>query len=67
MKKFFYLSMLFLIIGLWLGINTARNQPLFSNPLAGTEVMEKAAEKVERAGSGAKNAVKRTIDETVGN
>ena len=66
MKKFFYLITVFLIVGLWLSVNYARNQPFFSNPFADEEVAQKAAEKVERMGKGAKDAVNRTIDKTLG-
>ncbi len=65
MKKFLYLITLFLIVGLWLGINFARNQPLFSNPFADEEISKKAAEKVERVGKGAKDAVGRAIDDVI--
>ena len=66
MKKFFYLITLFLVVGVWLGINFARNQPYFSNPFADEEVVQKAAEKVERVGKGAKDAVERTLEKAVG-
>lgn len=66
MKKFFYLIIIFLVVGIWLGINIGKNQPLFSNPFADAEVSEKAAEKVGEAGRGAQDAVKRTIDKALG-
>ena len=65
MKKFFYLIIIFLVLGVWLGLNLANNQPLFSNPFVDKELKQNAAEKVERMGKGAKDAVERVIDETL--
>lgn len=65
-KKLFYFIIIFLLIGIWLGLNVANNQPLFSNPFVDKEVQQKAAEKVERMGKGAKDAVERTIEKTFG-
>jgi hypothetical protein len=60
MKKFFYLIIIFLVIGLWLGINFARNQPF-----ADEEIRERAVEKVEKLGNKAKDAVERSIEKTL--
>jgi hypothetical protein len=65
MKKFFYLIIVFLVVGIWLGINFAKNQPLFSDPFADDELRGRAAEKVEKMGKGAKDAVERTIEKTL--
>jgi hypothetical protein len=65
MKKFFYLIIIFLVVGVWLGINFAKNQPLFSDPFADREIRERAAEEVEKLGEKAKGAVSRTIDKTL--
>ncbi|MCW8919368.1 MAG: PRA1 family protein [Gammaproteobacteria bacterium] len=66
MKKFFYLVVIFLVVGVWLGINFAKNQPLFSNPFADKEVRERAVERVEKLGEKAKDVVDRTIEKTLG-
>lgn len=66
MKKFFYLIIIFLVIGIWLGLNVAKNQPLFSNPFVDKELQQKASEKVERMGKGAKDAVDSTIKKALG-
>jgi hypothetical protein len=65
MKKFFYLIIIFLVVGLWLGINFAKNQPLFSNPFADQEIKEKTVKEVEKLGKGAKDSVQRTIDKAL--
>jgi hypothetical protein len=65
MKKFFYLIIIFLVVGIWLGINLANNQPFFSDPFAGKDIGEKAAVQVEKLSKGAKDAVERTIERTL--
>lgn len=65
MKKFFYLITIFLIVGIWLGLNFAYNQPYFSNPFAEKDIREKTSEKVESLTRGAKDAVERTIERTI--
>ena len=66
MKKFFYLIIVFLVVGIWLGLNLANNQPLFSDPFADRDVREKASEKVDSVARGAKDAVGRTVDKALG-
>lgn len=66
MKKFFYLIIIILVVGVWLGINLAKNQPLFSDPFADREVRERAVQEVEKLGERAKDAVDRTLDKALG-
>lgn len=66
MKKPIYLITLILVVGIWLGINLAKDQPLFSNPFEDKDIREKATEKVENLGRGAKDAVENTLDRTFG-
>ncbi|MCW8958092.1 MAG: hypothetical protein OQL05_11805 [Gammaproteobacteria bacterium] len=47
MKKSFYLITILLVVGMWLGINFAQNQPLFSNPFADRDVTEKVKQKAK--------------------
>lgn len=44
MKKLIYLIIILLVVGIWLGINFAQDQPYFSNPFADKEIAEKAKE-----------------------
>jgi hypothetical protein len=53
------------VVGIWLGINLANNQPFFSDPFAGKDIGEKAAVQVEKLSKGAKDAVERTIERTL--
>ncbi len=65
MKKLIYLIIICLLVGIWLGINLARDQPPFSNPFVDEDIREKAVDKVERMGQEAKGAVERTIEKAV--
>ncbi|MEN8170923.1 MAG: hypothetical protein ABFS08_11940 [Pseudomonadota bacterium] len=66
MKKFFYLIIIFLVVGIWLGLNFANNQPFFSDPFADKEVRENASEKVESLTRDAKDAMGRSLDKALG-
>ncbi len=67
MKKISYLIIVILVVGIWLGINIAQDQPLFSNPFEDKDIREKATEKIEKLGKGAKDAVEHTMEKTFGN
>jgi hypothetical protein len=67
MKKLLYFIIIVLVVAVWLGLNIAYNQPLFSNPFAEKEVAEKVkkpvkegAQKVERA---VDQVIKKTLEE----
>jgi len=62
MKKLFYFIIIVLIVGMWLGINIAKNQPFFSNPFADEEVAEKAKEKGKEIKQKAEDTVERMLD-----
>jgi len=42
MKKTIYLIIILLVVGIWMGMNFAQNQPFFSNPFADQDVAERA-------------------------
>jgi hypothetical protein len=64
MKKLFYLIIILVGIGMWLGINIAKNQPLFSNPFADKEIAEKATQAAKAVKQKLGEEVDRVIDET---
>jgi hypothetical protein len=64
MKKLFYLIIVLVGLGMWLGINFAKNQPLFSNPFADREIAEKAKQTVKGVQRKAEEVVDRALDET---
>lgn len=64
MKKLFYLIIVLVGLGMWLGINFAKNQPLFSNPFADKEIAEKAKQTVQDVQRKAGEAVDRAFEET---
>jgi hypothetical protein len=66
MKNIFYIIIIILVVGVWLGVNFAKNQPLFSDPFADREIRERAAQEVEKLGEKAKDAVDSTIDKVRG-
>jgi len=65
MKKLFYFIIIVLIVGIWLGINFAKNQPFFSNPFADKEVAEKAKEKGKEIKRKAQDTVERMLDNSL--
>jgi hypothetical protein len=64
MKKLIYLIIVLVGLGMWLGINFAKNQPLFSNPFADKEIAEKAKQTVKGVQRKAEEVVDRAFDET---
>lgn len=45
MKKIIFIVVI-VFVGVWMGINIARDAPLFSNPFADKEFREKAEQKI---------------------
>lgn len=64
MKKFIYLIIIFLVLGIWLGINFAQNQPFFSNPFADKEVAERAKEGAKSVTRKAGEVVEKVFQES---
>lgn len=65
MKKFLYLVIIILVVGIWLGINIANNQPFFSNPFADKEVAERAKETAKAVQRKAEETVERVIEDNI--
>ena len=63
MKKLFYLIVIVLILGVWLGINFAKDQPLFSNPFADKEIADKAKQTAREVAREAQEAVEKVLDD----
>lgn len=63
MKKLIYLTIILLVIGMWLGINFAQDQPFFSNPFADKEVAERAKETAKTVTRKAGEAVEKVFEE----
>lgn len=66
MNKLFYLIIVFLVVGIWIGMNVAKNQPLFSDPFVDQELRGNASEKVESFTRDAKDALGETLDKALG-
>ena len=66
LKKLFYLIIVFLVVGIWIGMNVAKNQPLFSDPFADQELRGNTSEKVESFTRDTKDAVGKTLDKALG-
>lgn len=62
MKKLIYLIIIFLVLGIWLGINFAQNQPFFSNPFADKEVAQRAKETAKNVTRKAGEAVEKVFE-----
>lgn len=65
MKKLLYFIIIMLIVGMWLGMNFASNQPFFSNPFADKEVADRAKEKAKAVQRKAEDAVERVIEDKI--
>ena len=63
MKKLFYLIIILVGLGMWLGINFAKDQPLFSNPFADKAIADKAKETARAVAREAQEAVEKVLDD----
>jgi len=63
MKKTVYLVIFLLILGMWMGINIAKNKPLFSNPFAEKDIRDKATDTAKELLDEARGAVKKSLEE----
>lgn len=64
MKKSIYLITILLVVGIWLGMNFAQDQPLFSNPFADKEMAERAKETAKSVTRKAGEVVDKVFEET---
>ncbi len=65
MKKLFYLTIILVGLGMWLGINFARDQPLFSNPFADKAMADKARATAKIVAREAQEAVQKALDDKI--
>lgn len=65
MKKLFYFIIILLVIGIWLGMNFANNQPFFSNPFADKEIAQRAQETASEVKRKAEDKVERVIEDKI--
>jgi len=65
MKKLLYLIIILLVVGIWLGLNFAYNQPFFSNPFADKEVAERATEDAKAVQRKVESAVERVVEDKI--
>jgi hypothetical protein len=61
MKKLLWLVAIVLLVGIWFGMNLAKNKPLFSNPFQDKTLQERAAETAKDIYSESKDALKRQL------
>lgn len=61
MKKLLYLIIIVLLVGIWFGINIARDKPLLSNPFHEKTLQEKAKSTATDLLHESKEAIKKTL------
>ncbi len=64
MKKTIFLITLLIVVGMWMGINIAKNKPLFSNPFAEQDIRDRATGAAKDLLDEAKGAAKKALDDT---
>ena len=64
MKKTLFIIVILLILGMWMGINIAKNKPLFSNPFAEQDIRDRATGAAKDLLDEAKGAAKKALDDT---
>jgi len=62
MKKFVLLIIVALLVGIWFGINIARDRPLLSNPFKEKTLGEKATDTAKELYRDSKEAIKKQLD-----
>lgn len=62
MKKMLYIIVIVLLIGMWFGINIARDKPLLSNPFASKTMREKAKDTAKDLYNASKEVIKKTLN-----
>jgi len=63
MKKMIYLIIILVAVGMWMGINFAKDKPLFSNPFAEKDIRDKAKDTATDLFNDAKDAGKKLLDD----
>ncbi len=61
MKKLLYLIVIVLLIGMWFGVNIARDKPLLSNPFAEKGMRDKAKDTAKELLQESKEAIKKSL------
>ena len=61
MKKLLWLVAIVLLVGIWLGMNLAKDKPLFSNPFKDKSIQERAAETAKDIYNESADALKRKL------
>jgi len=59
MKNKLLLVVLLVLLGMWIGINLAKDKPLFSNPFANTDLGERATSTASKVVEGTREAIDR--------
>lgn len=62
MKKLIYLVIILVAVGMWMGINFAKDKPLFSNPFAEKDIRDKAKDTAKGLLDEAKSAVEKSLE-----
>jgi hypothetical protein len=57
-----YLVIILVAVGMWMGINFAKDKPLFSNPFAEQDIRDKAKGTAKNLLDEAKSAVEKTME-----
>lgn len=63
MKKTIIIVIILVVLGMWMGINFAKNKPLFSNPFASQDIRDKATGAAKDLLDEAKGAAKKALDD----
>lgn len=61
MRLKFVLILLLLLVGIWMGINIAKDKPLFSNPFAEKDLRDRASEAASKVVEESREAIDRTF------
>lgn len=62
MKKLLFLIIVVLLVGVWFGINIARDKPLLSNPFEEKSLRDKAKDTAQDLYQESKEAIKKSLD-----
>ena len=62
MKKLLFLVIILVSVGMWMGINLAKDKPLFSNPFAEKDIRDKAKDTAKNLLDEAKSAVEHSLE-----
>lgn len=62
MRKYVLLIIVALLVGIWFGVNIARDRPLLSNPFKENTLGEKATNTAKELYRDSKEAIKKQLD-----